>query len=76
MLFMPIYWYFIRNERLGRSIDMAAQSAEAACRDLCWAIDDCVVIQVGQVYDSRHPPEGREREPKAQSAKGRGRTGS
>jgi hypothetical protein len=72
---MPLHWYFIRNERLGQSVDLVAPSAEDACRDLSWAMSDCVVIRVGQVYDSSHPPESQEPAAAPLRAKGKSRSG-
>jgi len=67
---MPLYWYFIRNERLCRSIDIVAPSAEAACGDLCWSMAECVVVRVGEVYDSKHPPARREPELRSGTPRG------
>ena len=73
---MSLYWYFIRNEPFCRSIDIVAPSPEAACGDLCWSMGECVVVRVGEVYDSKHPPERREVELPEQQAQGRSRTQS
>lgn len=58
----PRYWYFITNQRTGTSVDVVAESGEAACRNLGWPLDKCAILQVGEVRGSdqpRHPPDGK-----------------
>jgi len=43
------YWYFISNRTTRQCVDLVADSPEAACREIGWRPDDCVVIAVGEM---------------------------
>jgi len=42
-------WYFISNRATRQCIDLIAGSPEAACGEVGWELDDCVVIAVGEI---------------------------
>jgi hypothetical protein len=45
---MQEYWYFVGNQRTGQCFDTVAPSKAAACTNLGWDVEECVVIRVGQ----------------------------
>jgi hypothetical protein len=47
MCAMPEYWYFVGNQRTGQCFDTVAPSKTAACDNLGWDVEECVVIRVG-----------------------------
>jgi len=51
---MPRYWFFISNNVTRQCIDVVAESAEQACSSVGWRINDCAVIQVGEMQVGTH----------------------